>query len=108
MSCTIRFLCPEPEHCLGLQERSTPQASAEEPYAAGRPIVTVPASPSTIPAAWWKRGSDRSSTTAITVLKIGTEALSIPVSAESMCCCAIGNSTNGTTTQTSPSSTTRG
>ena len=59
-------------------------------------------------AAWRKRGSDRSHMTATTALRIGTEAFSIPARAESMCCWAMGNRRNGTTTQMNPSSTKRG
>ena len=70
-------------------------------------MATVPAKPSAIPNAWCMRGSDRSSTTATAALRIGTEAFSIPARAESMCCWAIGNGRNGTTTRTNPKTTTR-
>ena len=76
--------------------------------AEGRAIATIPTNPTMRPAIWRRPGSWRSRTEAMIAVKIGTAPLSIPATAESIHCWAIGKSVSGIATQTTARSATRG
>ena len=76
--------------------------------AEGRAMARMPTKPTMRPAIWRRPGSCRSRTEAMIAVKIGTAPLSIPATAESIHCWAIGKRVSGMATQTTARSATRG